>query len=271
MSQIVAAIGTVHAPFIVGTPQLAPPERRERVMLGFERLRRYLEERQPDVIWAFSSEHITNFLSSNVPAFCLGVGPTYPTFPEFRLPETEIPCDQELARAFLEYAYQAGCDLSYSTAMKLDHGTMMPLHFLEPDLKIPLVVLLQNAIWSPMPTAERCFQVGQLVRRFLDQDGLNRRVALLATGGISHWVGNRNHGSINIQFDQWFLDALVRSDVTALRNLTQSAIDEAGDGANEVRNWVMLLGAVPDRSPEVVCGETFIPGWNTSAFQVMWN
>jgi aromatic ring-opening dioxygenase catalytic subunit (LigB family) len=129
---------------------------------------------------------------------------------------------------------------------------------------------MQNTIWSPMHSMSRAFRAGEIVREYVENDGANRRVAILATGGVSHWVGNEHHGEINQDFDEWFLAEVASGDYSRLRTMTQADIDVAGDGANEIRNWAALAGAVGDSKPRVVLDETFVPGWNTSAYQVVW-
>jgi aromatic ring-opening dioxygenase catalytic subunit (LigB family) len=271
MSALAGVLATVHAPFITGLPGLAPPDRRERVMGGFEDLRSWITKRDPDLIIAFSNEHITNFLPDNVPAFCVSVGDAHKALPEFNLPEATVPGDADTARSLVEYAYDTGFDLSYSSELVLDHGTGLPLHFLTPDYDVPVITILQNAIWSPMPTVERSFQLGQMIRRFVESETSGRHVVVLGTGGISHWVGSKRHGDVDQDFDEWFLKEIAGGTYDRIRALRQVDIDRSGDGANEIRNWIAAAGAAGESSPQVVLKETFIPGWNTSAYQVTWN
>jgi aromatic ring-opening dioxygenase catalytic subunit (LigB family) len=152
----------------------------------------------------------------------------------------------------------------------LDHGTGLPLHFLTPQSDVPVVPVLQNTIWSPMHSVARAFRAGEVVREFIQRDGRDLRVAVLATGGVSHWVGNSRHGDVNQEFDEWFLAQIASGDYRALQAMTQEQIDVGGDGANEIRNWLALAGAMGESKPRVVLDETFVPGWNTSAYQVVW-
>ena len=190
----VSAVATVHAPFIVGRPDLAPPKRKERVYEGFEELAAFVESRAPDVIIAFSNEHISNFVPDNVPPYCVAIGSSNPTLPEFRLPETRVPSAPDLARDLVSYAYDHGFDLAHSEELLLDHGTGLPLRFLTPRYDIPVVVILENVIFPPMPTVERSFELGRLAGRFVREEADDLKVMFLGTGGISHWVGNERHG-----------------------------------------------------------------------------
>lgn len=270
MGEVVLGVTTVHAPFITGVPQMAPEDRRTRVYAGFDRLRERVEDAAPDLIVAFSNEHITNFLPTHVSAHCVSLAERNPTIAEFNLPGTTVPGDPAFARGLVEYAYANDFDLAYSAELALDHGTALPLHFLTPGYRIPVVVILQNVIFTPMQSVARSFQLGELVGKYVTERVADRRVAVLGTGGVSHWVGNSRHGDVNAEFDEWFLGRVADADYPALCALTQEQVDVAGDGANEIRNWVAVAGAAGRLKPEVVLDETFVPGWNTSAYQVVW-
>lgn len=271
MSNVVAAIATVHAPFITGLPQLAPEEQRNAVYDGFARLRERLASASPDVVIVLSSEHITNILSTNVPPFLVGIGPSHACLPEFNLPEAKVPGDPEFARGFVQYAYANDFDVAHSTELSLDHGVGLPLQLLRPEYDVPVIPVLQNTIWSPMHTARRAFEFGVLLRSFIDQDHSDRQVALVAAGGISHWVGSSRHGDLNVEFDEWFIGRLLAGDLDALRAMSQEHIDEGGDGANEIRSWISLAAAMSDRRVEAIVEESFIPGWNVGGYQLAWD
>jgi 2,3-dihydroxyphenylpropionate 1,2-dioxygenase len=61
-----------------------------------------------------------------------------------------------------------------------------------------------------MPAPNRCFAFGQFIGKFLQKTP--QRIAVIATGGLSHWPGEAKHGKINIPFDQQFLENLVKCD-----------------------------------------------------------
>ncbi|OHV32784.1 MULTISPECIES: extradiol ring-cleavage dioxygenase class III protein subunit B [Pseudofrankia] len=271
MSDVVAAVATVHAPFITGLPQLAPDDQRTAVYDGFARLRERLTAARPDVLVVLSSEHITNILSTNVPPFVVGIGSTHACIPEFNLPDAKIPGAPDFARAFVHFAYENDFDVAHSSELVLDHGVGLPLHLLRPENDVPVVPVLQNTIWSPMHTARRAYDFGVLLRAFIEQDPAGRRVALVAAGGISHWVGNARHGDLNVEFDEWFIGHLRAGDLEALRTMSQEQIDEGGDGANEIRSWISVAAAMSDCRVESIVEESFIPGWNVGGYQVAWD
>ncbi len=272
MSTIVAAVATVHAPLIVGMPHLASEEKRAAVDRGFAELRSFVAAARPDVIVSTTSEHITNFLSTNAPAFCVGTGGVNPSLPEFGLPDVQVPGDAEFARGLVEFAYDRGFDLAHSSRLVLDHGTNLPLSYITPEYNVPVVPVMINTIWAPMPTAERSYQLGELIADYVAADKADKRVLLMGTGGISHWVGSQRHGDLNQEFDMWFLKEVASGSGDNLRKLSQADIDVAGDGGNEIRNWIAVVGAAASAglTPHVVLDETFVPGWNVSVYQVAW-
>ncbi len=94
------------------------------------------------------------------------------------------------------------------------------------------------------------------------------RVALLATGGLSHWVGTPETGRINPDWDHWVLDHIARGDVAPLTRLTWAEIErDGGNGGQEIRNWIALLGAVPGWKGEVLAYEP-VAEWITGCATV---
>ncbi len=100
---------------------------------------------------------------------------------------------------------------------------------------IPIVPLLLNTYFPPnVPSAARCHDIGQALRRVIEADGLNRRVALIASGGLSHFV-------VDEELDRRVLDALARRDAAVLRSLPRCALHS---GSSEILNWVLAAGAL---------------------------
>ncbi|MGH7356476.1 MAG: protocatechuate 3,4-dioxygenase, partial [Candidatus Rokuibacteriota bacterium] len=94
------------------------------------------------------------------------------------------------------------------------------------------------------------------------------RIALLATGGMSRWGGTPEAGRINPVWDQRSLDHFARADVAALTRLTWAEIvRDGGNGGQEIRNWIALLGAVPGWKGEVLAYEP-VPEWITGCATV---
>jgi len=118
------------------------------------------------------------------------------------------------------------------------------------------------------PTPRRCHQLGVFVGNFIRSRRSTERVAIMATGGISHWVGTPDHGRINADWDHWVLDHIARADVEPLLRLGWAEIErDGGNGGQEIRNWIAALGAVPGWKGEVLAYEP-VAEWITGCATV---
>jgi hypothetical protein len=115
-----------------------------------------------------------------------------------------------------------------------------------------MVPMFINCAAPPLPSPRRCFAVGRwLADAVADWDGA-RRVAIVATGGLSHAVGTPDQGRIDVDFDERFLDAFCSGRGASLAAMTDAEIAAAGSSTGEVRSWIMLAGAFAGRPAERV-------------------
>ena len=259
---LVFACSMSHTPGIRAWPNAAEPSQKERLYAGFEALRERLEAANPDSILIISSEHFANFFLDCMPAFTMGQADSYfgPVEPWVKIEQGFNAGDPELSKRLLNACYEAGIELNYAHEMKLDHGTMIPLSFLDPARKLPLVPLIINAMTYPMPKQRRCYELGQALRNALDKE--TRRVAVVAAGGLSHAPGERIHGKIDSKFDEEFIRRLVANDVDAFTSYTDEEIEQLGLGTHEIRAWVTLAGIAEGRQANPLFYEP-INAWAT--------
>jgi aromatic ring-opening dioxygenase catalytic subunit (LigB family) len=273
MAEIVAAALTSHAPMITGKPEIARPEQRERLYAGFHEIGRRLAAARPDLLVMFVNDHIQNFPYSNMPAFCVGLAESYDTPSPggarlMRIPARKVPGAPEWGMALLEEGLAAGFDFAYSSEIESWDELSVPLHFLLPEGDVPVVPLYTNCAAPPLPTPRRCHAVGAFVGAFARARPATERIAVLATGGLSHWVGTPETGRINPDFDHRVLEHVARADVDPLRRLTAAEIErDGGNGGQEIRNWIALLGTVPGWKGEVLAYEP-VPEWITGCATV---
>ncbi len=261
MAEIVGAALTAHAPLITGKPEVSKPEQRDRLYAGFREAGRRLHAARPDLLVMFVNDHLQNFAYNNLPAFCIGLAGSYEAPSEggaafMRIPARTLRGNPEWAMSLLEAGLAAGIDFAYSHDIESWDELSVPLHFLMPGGEVPLVTVYTNCAAPPLPTPRRCHQVGAFVGDFIRARPSGERVALVATGGISHWVGTPETGRINPEFDLRVLDHVARGDIEPLTRLTWEEIErEGGNGGQEIRNWIALLGAVPGWKGDVLAYE----------------
>ena len=273
MAQIVAAALTAHAPLITGRPDVARPEQRDRLYAGFHELARRLGAARPDLLVMFVNDHLQNFAYNNLPAFCVGLAETYEAPSPggaalMRLTPRTLRGQPDWAMALLEAGLEAGVDFAYSYDIESWDEMSVPLSFLMPDGEVPVVTVYTNCAAPPLPAPRRCREVGAFVGDFIRARPAGERVALVATGGLSHWVGTPQTGRINPDWDRWVLDHIARGEVEPLARLTWDEIErDGGNGGQEIRNWIGLLGALPGAKGEVLAYEP-VAEWITGCATV---
>lgn len=259
---IVFACAVAHAPGIVGWPEAAPGAQRERFHTAYRRLGVALQQSRPDVIVILTAEHWANFFLNNYPAFCIGRAPGYfgPLEESINLPRGPVRGDTVLANELLTACFRQGLEPAFSEELTLDHGTMVPLHFLTPERDIPIVPIIVNGLAPPLPTPTRCFDLGVALGTVIR--GSPKRIAVVASGGLSHRPGTPLAGQIDRQFDQQFLTAFCATDEHKLRSYTHDSISPAGFGAQEIRNWIALAAIVRPYEAKILAYEP-IAAWST--------
>ncbi len=268
MGSIVGAFTASHSPGITGWPERAPEQQRAAVEAAYGEARRRIDVLAPDVIVAVSVEHFTNFHLGNLPAFAVATGDSYlgPVTAEIaafiNVPQHQYQGHAELGRGLYEFALASEFDPSLvEGGLEFDENFCVPLKHLDPDGKYPLVPVIVNGVNPPWPTPHRCYDFGRMVRRFVEARDDDLRVVVIGTGGLSHWVGLPESGQINERFDRDFLRRLEAGDAARLVDYSASQIDAAGNGAHEIRTWLVAAGSVG--TPFEVLAYEPVPEWLT--------
>ena len=103
------------------------------------------------------------------------------------------------------------------------------------DQVVPHVPIITNTFFPPnQPTARRCFEMGRTVGRALKAWKSDSRVAVIGSGGMSHFV-------IDEPFDQKIFDALAGRDADTLCSIGE---DWLQSGTSELKNWIAAAGAL---------------------------
>jgi len=254
MARIVGGIGTSHTPTIGFA--LDAGKQNDAVWApifeGYRPVRQWLADRKPDVLFFVYNDHVTSFFFDHYSHFALGVGDCFPVADEGGGPRKLPPVrgHPQLARHIATGLVADEFDLAYFQAKGLDHGCLSPLSLLWPHESgwpgavIPLQV---GVLEFPIPTARRCFRLGRALRRAIESYPEDLKVAIVATGGLSHQVHGERAGFNNTPWDMEFLELLER-DPERLTELTIGQYAERGgvEGA-EVIMWLIMRGALSAR------------------------
>ncbi len=251
MARIIGAIACSHTPTIgfafdrnkQQDPVWAP------IFAAFEPVQRWLAERKPDVLFFIYNDHVSSFFFDHYSAFALGVGEQHRVADEGG-GARDLPAlaghpalAQHIGRSLVADEF----DMSFFQDRALDHGVFSPMSLLcphQPSWPIPVVPLQVGVLQSPVPSARRCWRLGQALRRAIESYPEDIEVAIVATGGLSHQVHGERAGFNNTAWDAQFLD-LIENDPVRLTEMTQAELATLGglEGA-EVIMWLVMRGAM---------------------------
>jgi aromatic ring-opening dioxygenase catalytic subunit (LigB family) len=277
MAQIVAAMAMTHSPGLVGWFDRAPEEHQKLALRAITEMRERLIAARPDVIVAFSNDHLLNWPINNTPEYTVGIGPEHvgpaDWYDEWLGMATKyrIPGHPDLARWMVNEGARRRLALAYLRAMEFDDGISVPMHYLNPEGAIPLVPVTMNCTVPPIPTPERAYHVGTTLRDALTAFPGNERIAVMGTGGLSHEPGGPRYFWVDEEFDLWFLDLLKRGDHQALlRECTLEKMEEAGSGGTaELNAWILAMAFT--RGPADVLAYMPAVAWRSGTGMVVWN
>jgi aromatic ring-opening dioxygenase catalytic subunit (LigB family) len=255
MAELVGCFAASHGPLLVRDWAKIPEVERTRLTAAFRELGRRLEAARPDVLIEVSPDHWVNFHLENIPAVCIGVGETHEGPPEPFLkayPHATMPGHPASAEHLVKTALRAGFEPSFSYRLKLDHGFCIPLWRMALERLPAIVPMIVNSIEPPLPTLARCLAWGKVVKEAIETYPGRLRVAILASGGLSHSIGEPTMGRIDEAFDRECIRLLSHTDENALVGYLEDAVPKAGNGTDEVRNWLVAHGAASARGFELV-------------------
>src|ERR1700690_58819 len=204
MARIVGAVTTSHVPAI-GTAiarglQQDPYWR--PFFDGFERVHDWLREARPEVVIVFYNDHGLQFFLDRMPTFAIGAAAEYryadggggipAMFPPFA-------GDPALSWHLIESLVREEFDLTTCQEMQVDHAFAVPMALLWPDAAawpVRTVPIAINTVQHPLPSAARCYKLGQAVGRAVESWPQDLRVLVLGSGGLSHQLDGRRAGFI---------------------------------------------------------------------------
>jgi 2,3-dihydroxyphenylpropionate 1,2-dioxygenase len=258
---LVGAFACAHTPQLLARPDTEDRDLVLRVHAAFARVRARLAALRPDVIAMVAGDHVEAFFLNAVPALAVYVGAECSgTFGPYRY---RFPVHESLARAILEGGIERGFDLLYTQDAPLDYAFYVPLHFTMPDPAVPIVPLYVNAYLPPQPTPRRCFEWGRALGAILRDRP--ERVALMCSGGMSHFPGTPRYSSPDFEFDRHVLALLREGKGRELEAISGVELDRTGNV--ELRTWITVLAAVGDVAAEIYCYE---PSWHHGNAVVEW-
>ncbi len=254
MAKIIGGIGASHSPTIgfakdtgkQNDPAWAP------IFESFAKVRAWVRAKEIDVLFMIYNDHITSFFFDHYSAFALGVDDVWRSADEGDGPRPVPPAKGHAALAHHVAAALVAdeFDMSFFQGKPLDHGCMSPLSMMGDETGPwggSIVPLQVGVLQLPIPNAKRCWKLGRSLRKAIQSfPDENLRVAIVATGGLSHQVHGERAGFLNEAWDQEFLDLLETApDKLVEKRLADYAVLGGMEGA-EVIMWLIMRGALSE-------------------------
>jgi aromatic ring-opening dioxygenase catalytic subunit (LigB family) len=258
MARIVGGIGSSHVPSIgkaYDTGQQDEPDWKP-LFDAYKPVQKWLAELKPDVAIVVYNDHGGSLFFDKYPTFAVGAADSYGIADEGwgTRPLPPMRGDAEFSWHLCEQLVYDEFDITVCQELEVEHGFLVPMHMCfphDPDWPVACVPVAVNVIQHPLPTALRCYKLGQALRRAVEACERDLRVVIFGTGGLSHQLNGARFGHINPDFDEDFLDRIETDPLSLTRMTHQHIMEQAGAEAVEVIMWLTMRGALSDNVTRV--------------------
>lgn len=266
MAQLVAGFCMPHDPLMSASPQINQQDSADNILAGMADVHQRLVTAKVDTVIVVGDDHYTMFGPHCLPQYLIGIGDLEgPEEVWLQIERYKFANNTALAEHIMNYGFDNGFDWAVAKSLTVDHGTMLPIHLsVKPrESGMQVIPVYTAAGVTPLLRPRRAYQLGEMIGAAVQAWHKDERVAILGTGGISHWVGSAQMGRVNQEFDQMVLGHVAAGNAEALINLSDEyVIENGGNGALEIRNWLVAMGAMRASGAELLCYEP-IPEWIT--------
>lgn len=235
MGSLVGAFATSH---VVMNPEQVQAQA-QKVIAGFEEIRRHIVRRKPDVLLYITSDHMVNLGYKLQPSFALGCAYSYTPLGDMEIPREPIRGAAEFSDGLLRHLDDVGFDLARAEQIVPDHGIALPMRVLNPGGEIPVAPLLINVNRSPCPSPARCHALGWAIGNYIASSANPSKVVVVGAGGLSHWIAVPEMGRVNEEFDRSVMSALAAGELSTLARWPTAKIrEDGGNGGLEILCWL---------------------------------
>jgi protocatechuate 4,5-dioxygenase beta chain len=257
MARITASVYTSHVPAIGAAMDLGKTKEDywKPLFAGYDFSKQWMKDNKPDVIFLVYNDHATAFSLDMIPTFAIGTAAEYKPADEGwgPRPVPVVKGHPELASHIAQSVIQQDFDLTIVNKMDVDHGLTVPLSLMCGELDpvkdtwpCPVIPFAVNVVQYPVPSGQRCFNLGQAIRKAVESYDEDLNVHIWGTGGMSHQLQGARAGLINREWDNAWLDKLINDPVACARVPHIDYVREAGSEGIELVMWLIARGAMSD-------------------------
>jgi len=260
MAKLTAGIATSHVPLIgVGADQGKMDEPYFKpIFQGYEWTKNWIKkaENKPDVVILVFNDHASAFGQDFIPTFSIGCAEEFEPADEGwgPRPVPNVKNHSEMAWHIAESLILNDFDMTIINDMPVDHGLTVPLTamFGQPEeWPCKVIPVMVNVVTYPIPSGDRCWRLGEAIRKAVESFDEDLNVQIWGTGGMSHQLQGPRAGLINAEWDQKFLDDLT-ADPKRLREIPHiEYLRETGSEGIEMVMWLVMRGALSGELKEL--------------------
>ena len=234
MAQLIGGLATSHIPAIGGAIHKGKQQDPywKPFFDGFPPVRDWLAKVKPDVAVLIYNDHGLQFFLDKMPTFAVGAAAQYqnadegwgiPTLPPYK-------GDEDLSWHLIDSLIEDEFDIVTCQEMLVDHAITNPLQLMYPsqDWGVKIVPVCINTVQFPLPSAKRCWALGEAVGRAIRSFGGDEKVVVMGSGGLSHQLDGERAGFINRDFDLAFIDSLANDPQWATQFNTHQLVELSG-------------------------------------------
>jgi protocatechuate 4,5-dioxygenase beta chain len=253
MAKVIGGIATSHVPSIGGAiaKGLQQDPYWKPFFDAFDPIHDFLAREKPDVAVVIYNDHGLSHFLDKMPTFAVGAADEYKNADEgWGIPVVpSFPGHAALSWHIIESLVNDEFDITSCQEHLVDHAFSLPLKLMYPDAKWPVrtVPITINSVQHPLPSALRCWKLGQAIGRALESWPGAEKIVVLGTGGLSHQLDGTRAGFINKDFDLLCLDKIVNDPVALTKYSNKEIIELAGSQGVELMCWIAMRGALQGR------------------------
>ena len=259
MGKIVGGFLVPHDPVMFVIPDAPPADVAKRMWGAYETCAQCLVELKATSVVIIGADHYFNFGTGCLPQYLIGTGDV--DGPLDVLPGLKrqvIPANEQLANFICQHGYEHGFDWAVARAFTVDHAVAIPDRLIVEPVRaqgqsIGTVPVYIAAGVDPFLRMKRAIELGGEIKAAVEAAPADERVVVIASGGISHWVGTPEMGKVNEAFDREIMAYACNGDLAGIGALSDEYIlENGGNGAMEIRQWAVAMGAMPGAKGEII-------------------
>jgi len=258
MARITAGITTSHIPAVGAALDLGKTQEAywQPVFSGYDWVKQFEKDEKPDVVVLVYNDHASAFDMRVIPTFAIGCAEEFQPADEGWGPRP-VPAVQghpDLAWHIAQSCILDEFDMTIINEMDVDHGLTVPMSLMfgqVPEWPVKVIPLAVNVVTYPPPSGNRCWMLGEAIKRAVESFPEDLNVQVWGTGGMSHQLQGPRAGLINREWDTAFLDALTENP-EKLREMPHiEYLREAGSEGIELVMWLIMRGAMGKNAKEL--------------------